>query len=116
MAFKSVMGSSSEGSARFVKCKDCKPGQVMVEGVYKEKKPNQFGTTEKPKFDYVFEDKDGLVTLNGTGHIDYGMDRAAIGDVVKVVYIGSEVMKKGANAGKLAHKVDVQVDDAGAPF
>lgn len=101
MAFKEI----SAGGTRYPKYNECEVGELIVEGKY-------IGTVEgKYGVEHKFEDDDGTVVLGSAGHLNYLMEQVKDGDLVQVKYAGSEVLKKGAFAGKSAHRFSVAVDD-----
>ena len=101
MAFKEIAG----GETRYPKYAECDDGDLIVEGTFKGTSEGKFGVQ------YMFTDKEGPVVLGKAGHLDYLMSQVDEGSLVQVVYGGSEVMTKGAYAGKSAHRFKVLVDD-----
>jgi len=105
MAWKEV----ASGATRYPKYAECSAGDTIVEGKYLGNYEGQYGKQ------YKFQDNDGEVVLGKAGQLDYLMAMVPEGSACKVVYDGAEVMKKGAYAGKTAHRFKVLVDDAGEP-
>ncbi len=74
-------------------------------------------TYDKPVYNFIlfasqFQDgtqlKTGeLMSLNHNGSIERGMERYAVGDVVKVEYLGVEKLTEGKYKGKDSHRVRV---------
>lgn len=53
------------------------------------------------------------ITLNSNGMLDKAMLNVNEGDVVVIVYKGTSRIEKGPMAGKMAHSLDIFLDDTG---
>ncbi len=105
MAFKSVGGG--KGEKKYLKYNECEDGQVLCVGTFLGTSEGRYG----PQHEFRLED--GTVqVLNSAGHLNYQIDNfVSPQDVVRVVYLGKEMLTSGAMKGKSAHKFDVQADD-----
>ena len=85
---------------KFINYKECKKGQLLVEGRLVQTVPNRLS---KGNVDWVFEQADGVrVVLNHTGTLRYLFNEynVGVGDVVRIVFDGAEKMEKGVYKGK----------------
>jgi hypothetical protein len=105
MAFK------EEGSANFRAYETLSAGDIVAEGWV------EGFTASKFKGDNIVvrEGNGECVIVNHCGSLAYRMKEArpnpiSIGDYIKVVYKGKEVMKKGVFAGKDVHEVALYRD------
>ena len=105
MAFKELTSNET----RYPKYSEFSKGDVIVQGVYSGTQEGKFG------IQHIFDTETGKVVLGKAGHLDYWLEQVETGSTVQVVYGGSEIMKKGAYAGKPAHRFSVLVDD-GSPI
>lgn len=95
------------GQKKYVKPKDCKAGELIVQGKYLGRSPNKFGNDN---FDFRPDDGGPTVCINHAGHLAYIMEEnVSIGDTVQVVYKGKEKLENGAFKGKESHQFDVLV-------
>lgn len=102
------------GNKNYVSYKDCKEGQVLVDGgVFSATSQNKFG---KINFEFM-SPKGETVILNECGSLAYNFkeQKLKIGLVYKIVYDGMPVMKKGIYAGKPFHQLKIyQKQEGGA--
>lgn len=99
----------TKGEIRYVKPKDAKVGDVIVEGTY-------LGVDNDTKYgkpNYQFRTASGdLVIVNSTGHLEKNLPTAAQpGDYTQIILKSKEKMTKGAFAGKESYIFDILVDD-----
>lgn len=92
---------------RYPKWGECTAGEVVVEGVFKEKFKGRFGAQ------YLFSTETGDVVLSKSGQFDNQMEKVTPGQIVRVVYGGKDVMKNGPFKGKEVHRIAVLVDKDG---
>ncbi len=96
------------GQKVYVKFKECKVDEVLVEGVFTAEIQGKYGVQ------FEFADATGrIIVLNGSGQLKHKMQWIKPGDKVKITYMGEELLKTGAMAGKLAHQTRVQKDTSG---
>lgn len=105
MGWKEIGG----GATKYPKYSECKAGDVLAEGQYVGSYEGQYGVN------YKFQGDEGEVVLGKAGQLDHLMAMVKEGSLCKVVYDGSDIIKKGAYAGKTAHRFKVMVADDGEP-
>jgi len=108
-AFKLPEGRS-ETEVEFIRASqlfDDEVSGVILEGTFVEELPNQLNPERS---DYKFEKDNGGVTIvNGAGNLPYKMKFIHPGDYCQISYLGKQEIKKGAQAGKMAHNYEVLV-------
>lgn len=93
---------------KYFKLADCEAGQLLVEGIYTGKELNKFNTNN-----YNFRPEEGpTVSLSG-GHLTFLMENnVKEGQLCQVVYLGTELLEKGAFKGKTSHQFEVAIADS----
>lgn len=77
-------------------------GETVAEGWYEGPTAGKFGTN------YLVREADGtLVEVNGCGHLKFKIEKSKIllGDFIKIVYDGKDVLARGKFKGKDTHNV-----------
>lgn len=93
------------GQKVYVKFKDCKIDQVLVEGTFMTEVQGKYG------IQFEFNQEDGkVIVLNGSGQLKHKMQWIRPGDKVRVSYMGEELLTSGPMKGKMAHQLRVQKD------
>jgi hypothetical protein len=103
------MAFLEQGSVNYRDYKTLSKGDVVAEGWIEGFSPNTFNAAKR---DVSIRERDGsVVKVNSCGSLEYKLKEAkpaiAIGDYVKIVYEGEQVMEKGSFKGKSAHTVKV---------
>ena len=93
------------GKKEYPKYKACKVDEVLVEGTFFAEIDGKYGM----QFEY-HTDCGRVIVLNGSGQLKHKMQWIRPGDKVKITYLGEELLKTGAMAGKSAHQLRVQKD------
>lgn len=104
MAFKSVLPKQK----RFVKLAECKPGDVLAEGVYQGPIEGNYGT------EFQVREGETIVTLPSSSSMAKQFSNVPAGATVRVIYEDKVQMTQGKFKGKFTHVIDVQMDDAEA--
>ena len=95
-------------SRTYISYKECKPGDVLVDGVFKASEMGNFD-----KLNHIFRTTAGETVLNSSGKIDYLIEQFLTpGMRCKVVYLGKIVLTKGKYKGKESHDFELYVDDS----
>lgn len=100
MAFNEI------GNTRYYKYKECEKGQVLVEGKFVRSFEGTYGT----QFEYHDEKSGDIVVLNAAANLNHKMRFADEGDLVRVIYDGTQKIKTGPMAGKFSHQFRVAID------
>lgn len=98
------------GPKQYYKYKECKPGQVLVEGTYIGRSPNKFG---KENFDFKPANGGATVCLNHAGQLEYLLEAITEGTYCRVTYNGREVLTKGDFKGKEVNTFILEVAEEG---
>jgi hypothetical protein len=106
MAFEEI-----KGSVNYVKYSEKKQGEILVTGRFVETYIDE--TYGKPQ--HKFQDDTGFTVLPGSGQLNYLMQLVHPGDLARVTYNGTIVMKDGKFKGKDAHQFKVSVDKDAPP-
>ena len=94
------------GKRTYPKFKECEEGDVLVDGVFRRSVDGKYGEQ------FEFENHDGeVVVLNGAGQLKYKMDFVKVGDNVKIIYEGEQILETGAMRGRPAHQFKVFLKD-----
>lgn len=108
--FRTVMGQSS-----YKAWKNWSEGDYLV-GKYISQSEDQFGNPNykveviEAQFDDGTTPKPASVfTFNSSGTLKKAMDEVSVGDIVKVIYKGEDVVSKGKFKGKKFHSMEVLV-------
>lgn len=114
--FKTVngktVGAGKEGNVSFVRFNKLEADGttgVVAEGIYEGTVPNNF---DEGKVDYKVRAENGdLTILNTVGSLKTQMEKIEPGAYVRISYLGKAAMKGGKFAGKLSHRVIVEIAD-----
>jgi hypothetical protein len=88
--------------------KDCKPGDVLAEGVFLREGKDQF---DGKTYEFRDPDKDHIDVLNSCGHLNYLMkEYMSPGDWGRITYQGKNKIAKGKFKGKDSHSLDLDID------
>lgn len=100
LQFKEV----EQGELRFIKPTDFADlPDEQIEGAYIENREDNYGNPS-----YKLRTADGIVVVNSAGQLDSKMAEVAVGELVRITYMGQEKMKTGKWKGKLAHQFKVE--------
>lgn len=78
---------------------------VLEKATFLGSEPNKF---DPSKNDWIFDLNDQEHVLNTSGHLNWQMGKISEGDLVTVIYKGTEIMQQGQMKGKEAHQWDVR--------
>lgn len=90
----------------FWNTKNLKKGDA-IEGTLDGHMENKF-KADRPHFKIVLDNGD-VVVVNNVGNLNFKMKNVKVGDYVRVVYEGQDIMQKGAFKGKPVNIFDVLV-------
>jgi len=98
------------GKFNYPKYKECKDGEILVEGWYIETKPGKFGPQ------HYFIDENGRTTvLNKAGQLDYALSHSVNKeDFVRITFAGRITLTKGPMAGKESNQFKIERDPSRA--
>jgi hypothetical protein len=107
------MGQSSYKSWTKWSAGDFLVGKFHSAGTDNFGKPNYKMEVVEASFDDGEIPKAGsLFTLNSSGALTKAMEEVSVGDVVKVIYRGEDVINTGKYKGKKFHSMEVLVADS----
>jgi acetyltransferase-like isoleucine patch superfamily enzyme len=80
-------------------------GEVIVTGFYLGTTEGRFGVQ------HSFKTLEGQIhVLNSSGHLNYSLEQVAVGEFVRITYLGEVTLTKGAMVGKKAHNFKLEKD------
>lgn len=108
--FRTVMGQSSYRAWKNWAAGDYLVGKYVSETTDSFGNPNYKVEVIEAKFEDGKEPKVGSTfSFNSSGTLKKAMEEITVGDVVKVIYKGEDVVSKGKFKGKKFHSMEVLV-------
>jgi hypothetical protein len=109
-SFKTVMSQSSYRAWKNWSSGDFLVGKYVSESTDTFGNPNYKVEVIEGKFDDGKEPKAGsMFSFNSSGALKKAIEQISVGDVIKVIYKGEDVVSKGKFKGKKFHSMEVLV-------
>lgn len=109
-SFRTVMGQSSYRAWKNWAAGDYLVGKYVSESVDSFGNPNYKVEVIEAKFEDDKQPKAGAsFSFNSSGTLKKAMEEVSVGDVIKVIYKGEDVVSKGKFKGKKFHSMEVLV-------
>jgi hypothetical protein len=102
MAFK-----KKNVALKYLKFKECNPGDVIAEGVYERQGESNYGINH-----HFRTDENYIQVLNSSAYLNSLLNEYAVfGDYCRVTYEGMKVLETGRMKGREAHQFSLEIDD-----
>ena len=108
LQFKTVTTASS-ANVTFVKAAALKQGDIAAEGLFAGTVPNKFDENKPDIKIEDLNDSSKITIVNAAGNLGYQMSKINPGEIVRITYLGQQVLTKGKYAGKKSHNFEVAV-------
>lgn len=97
----------TESDLRFVKIKEHKVGDVLVEGKLVGSFPGKY----RPNYKFEDPSTPGKFVAIGHKYLDEELSKLSPGTLVRISIVGEKMIKSGPNAGNLTPKFKIEVDN-----